>query len=239
MSKINIDHNYYEKIQDTVFWLTKDWNVRFIVILSNNTDKYGKENFHKEFMYGPNSITINRDYKSYMCIECNKKDQNGKKLRLLITQNDIYFLKYKLNKSVSWFTDSNVYAKKEDGTIFIPSKTYNDKLYLSLGDYIEIEPSIALYNNEQIIGTRFYINSDYVNFFVNVNTYLSFVDFINTFNFIQSAQLMLAYIGRPEYGQNIMVFNNSFTSTKNNNTKFLNPMGERKEELKEMCKILG
>ena len=39
MSKINIDHNYYEKIQDTVFWLTKDWNVRFIVILSNNNDK--------------------------------------------------------------------------------------------------------------------------------------------------------------------------------------------------------
>ena len=80
---------------------------------------------------------------------------------------------------------------------------------LSYNKYIEFEPSILNYdNNEQDIGIRIYINSDVNSLFMEVSRFLAFKDFIDNFNMYQSAQLMINYLQRPEYGTNIYNINN-------------------------------
>ena len=46
-----------------------------------------------------------------------------------------------------------------------------------------------------------YINSDTNSVFMEISRFLGFKDFLENFNMYQSAQLMLNYLQRPEYGE--------------------------------------
>ena len=55
---------------------------------------------------------------------------------------------------------------------------------------------------EDIVGLKVYMSNDNAGFFLTVNEIFAFYYVISTFNMFQSAQLMLAYLGRPEAGVN-------------------------------------
>lgn len=208
---VTIVHNDYDRISDTVFWLNKDWVVKFVVRLNRYTENRGKENYHKEFGYSAKNgfaVSINRDFDYFLQIESVRKDNNGFKDQIQITQNDIYFLQFKLNKASKWFTGAkSIFAKSSNGAM-VPTKTYSEKIDISFGKYIEIEPAVVKYDNgNYITGVRFYMNSDAVNFFIDVNKFLSFNYFISNFNMYLAAQGLLSYLGRPENGTNYVSFN--------------------------------
>jgi len=122
--------------------------------------------------------------------------------------NDIYFFRMKLQEVVGWFTTEqfkNLFVRKDD-RIIIPIKVDSIIAHVSFGQYIEFEPTTAVFNNEQLIGVRLYLSSDSISFFMGINTLLSLNYFIETFNMYQSAQLMLNYLGRPDNGTNYMEF---------------------------------
>ena len=208
--------NDYERIADTVYWLDNKVVLKFIVKLNNYVND-NRRNFHSEFTYGYNGyncIGISRDYKYHLSLEYTERDSGGNKLSLMITHDDLYYFKYKLSIVCEWFTNNNIFAKKDD-KIIIPSKKFNERIDLKFGDYIEIEPSIInKSNDEQIIGVNFYLNG-VVNFFMSVDRLLPFNYFISQFNMLLSAQLMLAYIGMNEYGINLNNGNFSYNKKKN------------------------
>lgn len=205
-----IIYNDYEKISDICMWLSNDYVLKFTVELNKHNDKYGKSNFYKEIGYTIDEdyrVNINRDFIYYLSIESIKKTLDGNKLNIRIGLNDIYFLKYKLEQAISWFTDKyfeNLFARDNNNKIVMTMKPNPIKIDLSFGNYIEIEPSIFTFDNtlEQLTGVRIYLSSDSNSLFMNVNTLFGFKYFIDTFNMYQSAQNMLNFLGRPEYGTN-------------------------------------
>lgn len=205
-----IIYNDYEKISDICMWLSNDYVLKFTVELNKHNDKYGKSNFYKEIGYTIDEdyrVNINRDFVYYLSIESIKKTLDGNKLNIRIGLNDIYFLKYKLEQAISWFTDKyfeNLFARDNNNKIVMTMKPNPIKIDLSFSNYIEIEPSIFTFDNtlEQLTGVRIYLSSDSNSLFMNVNTLFGFKYFIDTFNMYQSAQNMLNFLGRPEYGTN-------------------------------------
>lgn len=205
-----IIYNDYEKISDICMWLSNEYVLKFTVELNKHNDKYGKSNFYKEIGYTIDEdyrVNINRDFIYYLSIESIKKTLDGNKLNIRIGLNDIYFLKYKLEQAISWFTDKyfeNLFARDNNNKIVMTMKPNPIKIDLSFGNYIEIEPSIFTFDNtlEQLTGVRIYLSSDSNSLFMNVNTLFGFKYFIDTFNMYQSAQNMLNFLGRPEYGTN-------------------------------------
>lgn len=210
---VKIVHNDYEKISDTCMWLSRDYVLKFTVEL-NRHPEHRKENYYKEFGYnsqdGDYRVNISRDINAYLSIESTRRSIEGNKLQLRIGINEIYFFKYKLKEVVSWFTSDkykNLFVKK-DGKIIIASKINPVIVKVMFDGYIEFEPTIlTLENSDQIIGVKIYLSSDSIFLFMDVNMLLSFSYFIDTFNIYQSAQLMLAYIGKPDNGTNYSEFN--------------------------------
>lgn len=218
-------YNDYEKISDFIMFLNPEYILKFNVELSKKDKKKNRENFHKEFGYnldGLYRININRNIYSYLSIESVKRN-NGKKVQIRIGINEIYFFCLKIRQAASWFTSSeykNLFVIK-NGRIIIPKKIDSIKINTLFDTYVEIEPTTIMINDsEQATGVRFYLDSDNINFFMDTDTLLSFNYFLSTFNMYQSAQLMLNYIGRPEFGANYSEFENNYFSNQNNNGFF-------------------
>lgn len=204
---VKIIHNNYEKISDDLFWLSNRWVLKFNVKLNKYSDKYGRTNYHKEIMYAKGKetfININRSFDYFLSIESTFKNDSNQKESIYISNIDFYMFKQKLNQAMEWFTSlqyKDLFAKK-NGKIFMPRGL--NPLDIKLKDnLIQIEPTIfELDNEEQIIGINIFINK-YEKIFIDVNKFLALVDMINSLNMFQSAQIMLTYIQRPKFGDNI------------------------------------
>lgn len=212
---VNIVHKNYEKITDELMWLSKQWILRFTVVLNKYSDKFGRQNYHKEVGYWKNNdycININRIFDYYLSIESSSKDEFGNKQSVQIRLSDMYIFVFKLNQVAEWFTAANnrgLFAKK-DGKIIMVGGAQPIKVLLSFDNYIEFEPSILnLDNGDQLIGVRMYLNSDRETLFIDINRFLAFKYFIENFNMYQSAQLMINYLQRPDLGTDIFDIGNS------------------------------
>ena len=205
---ITLAHKNYKKITDDLMWLSNKWMLKFTVLLSRKTDKYGDESYHKEvgFYKGHEyCVNINRSFDYYISIESTEKDFNGQKESVNIRVTDMYALKFKLNQAAEWFTaehNQGLFAKK-DGKIFMPMSVNPIRITgLMFNKYLEFELSIMNFENgEQAIGVRMYINSDTNSVFMEISRFLGFKDFLEKFNMYQYAELMLNYLQRPEYGE--------------------------------------
>lgn len=221
-----IVHGNYEKITDDIMWLSSNWLLRFTVCLNRYSDKYGRQNYHKEYGYVKdvnNCININRSFDYYLHIDSAKRDQFGNKESIMIRNTDIYTFKFKLKLVCEWFTgDSNqgLFARK-DGKIIMPRKVEPIKMVgLAADKYLEFEPTVYNADNgDQVVGVRMYLSNDNNSLFMDINRLFSFRYIIDTFNMYQSAQLMLNYLQRPAYGTNFVDLSNK--GKVDNNGKFL------------------
>ena len=221
---MNLDHNSYSKISDFVFYFTSEWHMRFYVELNKYDDK-GKHNYHREFGYNTKNgfeISIKRDFNYYLAIESAKKDSNGFRPSIRIFQEDMYFLLFKLNNAEQWFIDKSkdIFAKKGN-SIIIPSKQYYEIIKLRYNQSIQIEPTVMTFNGNDVIGVRFYLNNESLNFGITAERFLGFLYFIRNFNMFQSAQLMINYLGM-QYGTNYSQFENNIQQDNYENNRFLN-----------------
>lgn len=208
-------HKNYEKITDELMWLSKNWVLKFTVILNKYSDKFGRMNYHKEVGYYKNGdycININRAYEYYLIIESIEKDNNGNKEAISIGLKDMFIFKHKLQMVSDWFMSSEykgLFAKK-DGRIFMPQRIEPIKITnLPFNKYIEFEPSILnLDNDDQVVGVRVYMNTDFSSLFMSIDKFIAFKYFIDNFNMHEAALLMINYLQRPEYGSNLFDMNN-------------------------------
>lgn len=212
-----LKHNDYEKISDDIMWLNNEWILKFNVILNRYSDKYGRTNYHKEVEYkknGYNCINITRSFDYFLSIESvHKSNVTGMKESIMIRNTDIYNLIFVLSQAADWFISEkhkDLFAKKNN-KIFMPRKVDSVKVTgLALNKYIEFEPFVKEFENEEQIGVRIFIGSDDLYFFMEASRFLAFKYIIDNFNMYQSAQLMMNYINPPEYGNNTYSINDSY-----------------------------
>lgn len=221
---IEILHENYEKITDDLIWLSSNVLLRFTVILNYYSDKYGRNSYHKEVEYysykaNKNVINIKRSFDYFLSIEDIKNKDNYIRIGI----QDIIGFRMFINKATDWFTGSkykNLFARK-DGRLVMLGKV--DKLKISslpLNKYIEIEPIIGEYNNaEQYIGVRIFLSSESNFVDMDINKLFGLKYLLDSINMYQSAQLLLNYIQRPQFGTNLYTMDSSFTKDENPENK--------------------
>lgn len=238
-----ITHNNYDRITDKVMWLgfgaTLNFNVDLYYMRSEKFSKDKiKENFHREVMYKPNPdgeyrVKIIRDFNYYFTIDLSTKDMKN---RVIITANEIYFLVFNLKAVMKWFIGengvNNIFAKRPDGRIFIPTKPESIKIQLAFNTSLEIEPRVEIIDGYDTIGVRLYMNNANDFFFMPSNNVFSLVHMFSTCNMYQLAQNMLNYMGRPEYGTNSYDMTANTIQTNSNNTPggFFDRVGAKRKD---------
>ena len=218
-----IHFDAYERIYDVVMYIGANTFMKFNVSLSkynNNT----RQPFHKEFEFLDRTgsqpvVTIRREFDFYLSIENIKPIHDQYKESIRIGIEEITLLKQGLYNAAKWFTDpkyKDLYAM-HNNQLIMTRKVDNIILdYLPFGKYIEFEPIIySTLNEEMYPGVRMYLSSsdNFVDMFLN--RFMGFKYIIDTFNMYMAAQMMLAYIGRPEFGHNMTSYIND--------TKYPNP----------------
>lgn len=217
-----IEHKMYDKISDDLIFLGQNCIVRFNVSLSNyNSETEEFNSYHREYVRknknGDSSILIRRSFNYYISIENIKYDPIlGIKEYIMIGVNDIQLLISTLEAVSNWFVESNnIYTKNAEGKLFV--KANNCSLYienLPMGKWLSFFPTIISYpNGDEALGVRIHL-SDKNNFTdVNLSNFMGFLYQIKNINMFTSAQNMINYLQRPEFGSNLNDFSN------NNNTQ--------------------
>ena len=214
LTPISYTQNQYDRISDDLCYLSNNVILKMNVSLSRNTDNYGRVHYHKEFeyisKYNEPLITVRRSFDYYLSIENIKASETGEKEFIRIGINDIILLRDTLKKATRWFTDKefeNLFVRK-DGRIVMYGRP--EPIYMSglaMQKSLIFEPVVINYNEDYDIGVRIYLSSinNYAD--MRLNNFMGFVYLINSINLYESAQLLINYLQRPEFGTNLYSFN--------------------------------
>jgi len=213
-------YSSYEKMTDDLYWLSSNLLLRFNVILAYYDKETGKRSgFHKEFKYPSNKTTYNylktirRNFDYYLSLETYYRRNGEDRIFIPIKVQDIISIRMGLQVVFSWFNDKQyegLYVTKNGKLIMTaPTPSYIIS-QLPGGTYIEFKPIII----ERQTGVDdkepgVYMGlSDSFGIRLTLNRFMGFKYIIDSINMYESAQLMLNYLGRPEFGS----FMYSFTS---------------------------
>ena len=216
LTPIIYDHNQYDKISDDLCYLGSNAILRMNVTLSRYSENYGRTHYHKEFQYNSKNnndplITIRRSFDYFLTIENLKQTDNGEKQYIKIGVNDILLLRDTLRKAIKWFNDKefeNLFVRS-NGKIIMYGRP--DPIYMSglqMQKSLIFEPVVISFNEEYDIGVRIYLSSinNYVD--LRLNHFMGFVYLIESINLYESAQILINYLQRPEFGTNLFSFSN-------------------------------
>ena len=144
----------------------------------------------------------------------------------MIGISDMLKLKIGINEAYKFFTDpkyKNLYMKtKKEGTLILYENP--DPVIitdLSMGNYLKFEPSI--YENmhgELNRSIRIYLSSEVSYYDIPLRNFMGFKYFIDNFNMFESAQIMINYIQRPEFGTNLYNVKSEYYNDPEENNNF-------------------
>lgn len=206
-----IEQSRYEKITDDIMIIANRVVLRMNVGLSYYTSDNRRFNLHREIEYysqkaNKNLINIKRNYDYYLTIEhIDNKDY------IRIGLNDILKLRYALDEAYKFFIDpkyKNLYVKKDGELILYMQPEPIVITNLSMDKYLQFEPCIYVdFRGESQRGLRMYLSSSTSYCDISLNRLEAFKYIIDSINLFESAQLMINYIQRPEFGTNLYTFN--------------------------------
>lgn len=200
--------NEYDKITDDLCMLSNGYILRFNVSLGSKAKDNKKIPFHNEYRYNSNKyinhnslITVRRKFDYYMSIENYNKDIKD---YIMIRAQDMIFLKNSLYIASRWFTDpkfNNLFALDNGKLIRMGQVDPVIIRGLCSSNYMILSPTVIEYENNSYEGVQFTLTSgNYFN--ITVDKFMELLYIIDTFNMHLSAQMMLAYLGKPPEGVN-------------------------------------
>lgn len=207
----NNNHLLYDKISDDIYYMGKNTILKFNVSLSRNIDNM-RSYFHKEFEYNSKYanantlVSIRRQFDFYLSIENVKIDEiSNEKAFILIGITEIMIFKYKLKDAIKWFRDKefqDIYGYKNGKLIM--TKRLNPIVIgnLPMNKYISMEPVVCDTGDDRVAGVRVYLSSENNYVDMTVDRFMGLYYIIDTINMYESAQLMVNYLGKPDYGTN-------------------------------------
>ena len=226
-----IEQIQYDKISDDIYFLGKNVVLRFNVNLSKTGMNNERTHYHKEYQYSSkfsnepsNLITIRRNFDFYFSIENIIKDENNKKEFIRIGVTEIMSLQFYLKEVIKWFTDKKyekLYASKNDRVIMLGRVDNIVMTNLPMDKYLEFQAIVCDYENNTYPGVRMYISSETNYIDMSVDKLMGLYYLLTNINMYESAQLMINYLQRPEYGTNMFTFNSNnkqqYSESKYNN----------------------
>lgn len=207
----------YDKITDLVYELGQKTVLELVVSLSRkNETTLDRYHFHKEFKYDSKysnrkMISIKRSFDYYL--QLNKIDVTGSSI--MIRVQDMYLVLSKFQNALKWFETAGVFGIKQ-GTKDMYIKTKQQSILISglaAGKYIQLDPIVIVWENTgtQTQGIRITLGDPSIFVDVTIDRFYGLVYILNNIDIYGAAQNMVNYLQRPEYGTNLMEFeNNSF-----------------------------
>lgn len=206
-------HLVYDKISDDIYYIGGSGRMmlRMNVLLAKKNDDGSRRHYYSEFLYDSKYndygqvVSIRRSYDYYMTLE----SLEDKSESIMIRVQDMILLQFKLTELSNWFRDQTAYIYKDN-------KLYLKDKYSVLIDgfperkSIRLEPIVLNWEEKQDMGVRISLNNVFSD--ISLDKFYGLYYIINNFNMFQSAQMMLAYFGMPEYGTNRIKFDNRFTT---------------------------
>ena len=211
-----IKYLMYDRISDIVMWIGKDTVLRFNVVLSRKNPEYNNRyHFHREYGYNTQYgelYSIKRCIDYYLTIEKSDKDNPNYNTNVMIRVQDIMLLKYKLHDVAQWFSDDTFVIKNEKLIVHKKQPIIVDGL--PCNQYLQFEPIIITNENSITQGIRMSIGrlDNYVD--ISIQNFYALFYTIDTFNMYQSAITLVNYLGRPEFGTNLYMMDDSYQDEK-------------------------
>lgn len=210
----------YNKISDTIMYLGKNVVLKFNVYLNYENEKYGQQNFHKEYCYynnrlGKDQYTIMRYFDYAMTIEnTSQSADNDIREVIQIGVCEMSMMKMLLHAGMEWFTNpqySELYSNK-DGKLVMMEQVQPRRIFCR-SKYIEIEPIVYVDSNLTYdFGIRMYLNSETNYVEMSLSRYCGLHYMMDTINLYQAAITLINYLERPEFGTNLTSFSNNYNS---------------------------
>lgn len=205
----------YNKITDDLFYFGINAVLRMNVGLNSRVGN-NRENFHREVAYvdnyGDMNCNIKRNFDCYLSIENIKMATNGYREFIRIGLVDLVLVREKFSEALRWFRDkkfTGLFVQDINGVLIVGKNVSPIEITgLPMNKYIILEPTVFEYtDNRSEPGVRLYL-SNMDNFTIMpFSRFITLVNIFLEFNIIMSAQMMLAYFGRPEYGHNLYNMN--------------------------------
>lgn len=200
-----IEYCDYDKISDDILYLGSKLYLRMNVSLSNK-DGNMRYHFHKEYNYDSEYandnnglVSVRRSFNYYLTF-----DKIDEKKSIMIRPQDMIILQNKLSKVQEWF--SNGTFGVVDGDIAILKKRRPIVVNgLVQNQYLEFEPMIIVYEDPlvKVQGVQITLGDPLIYASVNVDNFFGMVYTLSNFRMFESAQQMINYLGRPDFGTNI------------------------------------
>ena len=211
INPIEIDYIDYEKITDDLYMIGQNLILRFNVSLAKKTNNGERYHFHHEFKYDTDKYTsqkylasIKRSFDYFLSIE-NIKDEGYGKDYVMIGVQNIYSVQSKFKEATKWFMSEefrNLFVMKKNKMVMIGNPEPIIINNLPLQKVIVLEPVICSYNDQYAPGIRLYISeTNYTD--MTIDKYMGLLYLIENINMYESAQLMINYLQRPEFGTNM------------------------------------
>lgn len=215
MENMIMYHDYYDKISDDIMYLGRNVILRFNVSLSSYNNEGKRSNYHREFFYEKNGLPtamMRRSFDCFFSIENIVANEKGEKEFIRIGIKEFLPFQYKIKECAEWFTNpeyEDLYAINHNDKLIVQRRIQTALERLPMQKYLLFEPSIVEYDNGTLErAVRIYLNSQDNFVDLNIDTYMALWYIVVNFNMYMSAQLMLNYIQRPDFGSNIIDMTN-------------------------------
>ena len=216
MNPMTFHNDDYEKLTDNVYFLGNNVVLRLNVVLASKKEDGSRYSYHQEYEYTTNKyidknrvITMRRSFDYYLSIENLKSTPYNEKEYIMIRIQDMYHFIEKINEASKWFIDKkfkNIFGMdKTTNKLIIFDRVNPIDIYVT-GKKLILVPVVIDYGDNTISGVRMFLNSD-TNFIdITIDKFMGLVYLINNIRLFESAQLLVNYLGRPDYGTNIYQF---------------------------------
>lgn len=202
---------YYDRLSDDLLYLGNSTILRFNVNLARVSSKDGtKVSYHKEYKYPVSkytdqdfAMTMRRSFDFYLSID--KTD--ARESSIMIRVQDILLLRMRLKEVSTWFSDGTFNIIKGDIKIVKPPNS------IVVGGLAEnkmmmFDPVVIVWENSntQQEGVRLTLTESNTYVDMSVDKFFGFLYLIDTIDMYGAAQTLINYLGRPEYGTNLVEF---------------------------------
>lgn len=215
----------YDKISDDIMYLGAKLYLRMNVYLSNKYEKDGENYripFHKEYRYDSKYasnklVTIRRSFDYFISLDKTDSEMSS----VIFKNQDMILLRTKLGQVSQWFTDGTFAVKNKQLIVY---KKKNPILMegLTFGKYIQFDPVVLVWEQTgtQEQGVRITLSDPSIYADISIDKFYGLLYCIQSMNLYQSAQILLNYIQRPDFGTNMMEFeHNEFLDNKERDMK--------------------
>ena len=186
--------NDYERVQDILMFLNKEWKICFNVSLSNKDKNGDRKFFYSEYQYQSKYvnqgkvISVKRNFKTYITIEQIGNFQNS----IIINRSDMPILRNVVTEAVSWLTNTKVFGLDKEKKIQILSEV-SSQCNIGSNHAVKFEPVLLpdAYNVLQP-AVRMYVNDERNYIDIEAKDFYSFYELLRTFDFYNSGCAVIA-----------------------------------------------